>query len=61
MSARSILHFLQLKEYEDFAQGVAEKFNELGLPFQHDRDYVDVYDLDYAEACFDEEYTGELF
>lgn len=62
MSARSILHFLQLKEYEDFAEGVAEKFNELGIPFdKNENEFIDVFDSDYAEACFDEEYQGELF
>ena len=41
MSARSVLHFLQLKEHQDFAEGVAEKFQELGLHYQgEERDIV---------------------
>ena len=62
MSARSVLHFLQLKEHEDFAECVAEKFNELGIPFDgQDHDLIDVFDSDYAEACFDENFEGSLF
>lgn len=62
MSARSVLHFIQLKEHQAFAEGVAEKFRELDLNYEGDeRNIVDHFDLDYAEAIFDENFEGTLF
>ena len=62
MSARSVLHFLQLKEHQAFSEGVAEKFQELGLHFEgEERNIADEFDLDFAEGCFDENFEGSLF
>ena len=62
LSARSVLHFLQLKEHEDFKEAMAEKFRELNLAFDEDNCGAgDAYDLDFDSACFDENFTGSFF
>ena len=62
MSARSVLHFLQLKEHEEFKEAMAEKFRELNLPFdENNGEASDAFDFDYEEPCFDNNFDGTLF
>lgn len=51
-----------MKEHEDFKQAVAEKFRDLNLAFdENNHDGGDIYDLDYDEAVFDDDYAGSFF